>query len=230
MIISHKYKFIFIKTEKTAGTSIEIALSKFCGKNDIITPISKEDEETRKNLGYRSPQNCFAPLSAYDWRSVRNFVFKGKRKLKFYNHIHAREIKKLIGDDIWNSYYKFCFERNPWDKVISHYYWCHKDEPRPSISEFITSKKVLNLRRNGRGAYTIDDTIVVDKVCRFENLKEELEMARIRLGIPEPLNLPRAKSKYRKDKRRYEDILAEPDKDMISKIFNEEIHQMNYQF
>ncbi|MEL6382956.1 MAG: chondroitin 4-O-sulfotransferase, partial [Cyanobacteria bacterium J06626_18] len=31
MIISHEYKFIFLKTRKTAGTSIEIALSKFCG-------------------------------------------------------------------------------------------------------------------------------------------------------------------------------------------------------
>ncbi len=47
MIISHKHKFIFIKTRKTAGTSIEIFLSQFCGKNDILTPIG-EGEALRK--------------------------------------------------------------------------------------------------------------------------------------------------------------------------------------
>ena len=41
MIVSHKYKFIFIKTRKTAGTSIEYNLSKYLGKEDIITPTSE---------------------------------------------------------------------------------------------------------------------------------------------------------------------------------------------
>lgn len=31
MIVSHRYRYIFIKTKKTAGTSIEIALSRHCG-------------------------------------------------------------------------------------------------------------------------------------------------------------------------------------------------------
>ena len=45
MIISHKYKFIFIKTSKTAGSSIELYLSKYCGKNDIIIPMANEKIE-----------------------------------------------------------------------------------------------------------------------------------------------------------------------------------------
>jgi hypothetical protein len=229
MIISHKYKFIFIKTEKTAGTSIEIGLSKFCGREDIITPISNEDESTRKKLGY-PPQNCFMPLSTYCLKDIRNLIFKGDRKLKYYNHMRAGEIKKLVGDDIWGSYYKFCFERKPWDKVISHYYWCHKEEPRPSISDFISSKKVRNLKNNGHGTYTIDGKIVVDRLCLFENLTEELELIRSRLGIPEPLDLPRAKSKYRKDKRSYKDILTDDEKEMISKIFNDEIQNLGYRY
>ena len=43
MIASHQHRFIFLKTRKTAGTSVEIALSKVCGPDDIITEISPED-------------------------------------------------------------------------------------------------------------------------------------------------------------------------------------------
>ncbi len=31
MIISHEHKFIFLKTKKTAGTSVELALTRLCG-------------------------------------------------------------------------------------------------------------------------------------------------------------------------------------------------------
>ena len=37
MIVSHKHKFIFIKTMKTAGTSIEAFLASYCEGRDIVT-------------------------------------------------------------------------------------------------------------------------------------------------------------------------------------------------
>ena len=39
MIISHSHRYIFIKSEKTAGTSVEAALSKHCTDSDIVTPL-----------------------------------------------------------------------------------------------------------------------------------------------------------------------------------------------
>ena len=113
MIISHQYKFIFIKTAKTAGTSIEIALSKFCGEKDIITPITSEDEIIRKELKYRGPQNYLAPISEYKIKDFARLLLYRKKKGKYYNHISAREIIKHTGKAVWKNYYKFCFERNP---------------------------------------------------------------------------------------------------------------------
>lgn len=231
MILSHKHKFIFLKTNKTAGTSIEIVLSRHCGTDDIITPISPEDEETRKELGNRGPQNyCLSPIWNYGVRDLAKLLLKGRRKLRFYNHITAKEVRSHVGEQVWNSYYKFCFERNPWDRIISHYYWCYRSVPRPTISDYIESRRVLVLKRRGYDLYTIDGKIAVDKVCRFENIQEELEAIRRQLGIPEKLELPRAKSKYRKDKRSYREILSEEERAKISELFRDEINLLGYEF
>ena len=50
MIVSHTHKFIFLKTKKTAGTSIELALSELCGPDDVITPLTEIDEAQRAGL------------------------------------------------------------------------------------------------------------------------------------------------------------------------------------
>jgi hypothetical protein len=229
MIISHSNKFIFLKTNKTAGTSVEIALSKFCGPEDIITPISPEDEDMRRSLGYRGPQNCEMPIQKYSlYGAVKRLI--GRNKMQFYNHITAKEVKAFIGDQVWHDYYKFCIERNPWDRVISLYYHKYKAEPRPTISEFVSSTDPLILRERGYKLYTINGHVAVDKICKFENLSEELEEVRAQLGISEELDLPRAKSKYRKDKRNYQDILGDSDKAKILELFHDEINLCGYNF
>lgn len=230
MIVSHKYKFIFLKTNKTAGTSIEIALSGACGNDDIISPISPEDEKTRQELGYRGPQHHLATAREYGVVDAAKFLVKGRKKNRFYNHMPARKVKDLIGDDIWNSYYKFCFERNPWDRVISLYYWRCKKEPRPTIKKFIDSGALKRLKRKGIELYSIDGKVAVDRICRFENIAEELESIRTHLGIGEKLELPRAKSRFRKDKRSYRDILDVEQQARIAELFSDEIRLMGYEF
>lgn len=212
MILSHKHKYIFLKTNKTAGTSIEIALSEFCGPNDIITPIDMADEKIRHRLGFRGPQN-------YRYGDI-----------ELYNHISATEIKSHVGEDIWGSYYKFCFERNPWDRVISLYYWRCRYEDRPSLLEFLDTELPLLLKQRGFELYTIDGEIAVDKVYFYEQLQAELTGLAERLGLPQPLTLPNAKGQFRKDKRHYRDIISEEEKAKIAKIFEREICLYGYQF
>ena len=230
MIISHKYKFIFLKTTKTAGTSIEIALSQFCGPNDVITPISLEDEEIRKELGYRGPQNYLSPPWEYNLKDLARFLGKARAKRKFYNHIIASEVRAHVGQKIWDSYFKFCVERNPWDRIVSQYYYAYRSVPSPKFSEFIDSNVPLRLKPFGFELYTIDGQIAVDKICRFENLAEELELIRTQLGFPEKLNLPRAKSRFRKNRRSYRDYFSENEKKKIAELFSDEINLLGYKF
>jgi hypothetical protein len=228
MIISHKFKFIFIKTVKTGGTSTEIALSKHLGEDDIITPISPEDEAIRQQLGYRGPQNCWIPIHS-SLRDLARFALKRKRRLKYYNHIGAASIKKYVGEPIWSDYYKFCFSRNPWDRAISLYYWCHKSEPRPAFSDFIQSDGFKNIVRRGWNLCTINGEVVVDRVCAYENLATELEQVRQAIGLPEPLELPNAKSKYRHGQTLRPAELSLQDIDRIRAITCSEIAFMGYQ-
>lgn len=73
MIYSDDKKFIFIKSNKTAGTSVEIALSRAIsfGSDAIVSPISPEDEVTRLRLGGCSPQNCYREIGWPFGRDLR---------------------------------------------------------------------------------------------------------------------------------------------------------------
>lgn len=227
MIISHRHKFIFIKTVKTAGTSIEIALSEICGPEDVITPISKKDEAVRKELGIPGPQNINVPFRKYqadDWI----YLITKFRRVKYYNHVPAYKIKQWIAPEIWNTYYKFCFERNPYDKVVSHYFWKGGDRKFKTISRYLSSrirKKIEAWRQ-----YKINNEIVVDKIYPFEELDLSLKDISARLGLSSTLNMPtvKTKSSTRKDKRHWSEILSGSEKKWITEHFRETFQLMDY--
>lgn len=52
-----------------------------------------------------------------------------------------------------------------------------------SISEFLETRIPLQLVRIGRGLYYMNGDIVVDRICLFENIVEELEQVFPRLRV-----------------------------------------------
>ncbi|MFM7056842.1 MAG: sulfotransferase family 2 domain-containing protein [Planctomycetota bacterium] len=230
MILSHRHRFIFLKTAKTAGTSVEIALSRHTGPEDIITPISASDERLRKECGGHGPQNHLLPLRSLTARQLAGVALQFRRP-GFYNHMSAAEVRQLAGEDVWGRSFRFCIERNPFDRVISLYWWCHRREPRPSISEFLRSSQLQLLTKHGIEMYTDrSGRLMVDQVLRYERLEEELEGVRLKLGLPEPLVLPRAKSGHRPDHRSWRDVFSSVDRQLLEEHFSRELRLFEYEW
>ena len=234
MIISHKHRFIFIKTSKTAGTSIEIALSEICGDDDVITSVSPDYEVLRHRRGGRSPQNYHVRKSAYGTVDYIKSAFGNKKK--FRAHSGAIYIKNNIEPEIWDTYYKFCFERNPWDRTVSYYNFLKNHGPEKttgylSLPDFISTDRPYRLKKRGFYNYTISGSIAVNRVCLYENLEAELEyVCNHVLGISRPVNLPHAKGQFRSGDRDYRKILGKEGRDRIAQIFADEIMLFGYSY
>lgn len=228
MIISHKYKFIFIKTVKTAGTSIETYLSQICGEDDIVTPIFPHVKPhiARNYTGYFNPIPEFLLNRGRDLRQCFRKLYD---RQKFYNHIPAQLVKYRVPVRIWNTYFKFCVERNPWDKTLSHYFMQkYRSNGQLSLEDYFEQKDFcLNhpIYTDHRGR------ILVDRVVKFEELNPSLSEIFSYLNVPFSGTLSvKAKSEYRDNRTPYCDVLSDEQRAIVSKVFEKEIAMHGYSF
>jgi len=192
LIVSHEHRFIFLKTRKTAGTSIEAFLEPYAGERAIVTPLGPDDDahgHTPRN--WRHAFNPVPELMSMPWVPVLSDL---KHRRAFFDHIPARKLRTRLGRKTFDRYYKFCFERDPWDKSVSLYYWKARDgRPRPPFDEWALSRGLPT----DWDLYTIDDGIAVDFVGRYDNLEHDLRTALDDIGIDATIELPRLKGDHR---------------------------------
>ncbi len=229
MILSHKFKLIFIKTAKTAGTSIEVFLSRHCGPQDIVTPIVPpvEGHQPRNYEGFINPIPEILERPGKFFSAVRHTLTSCT---KFYNHMPAREVKQRVPAEVWNGYFKFCVERNPWDKVLSHYHMhAAREGCSLSLDDYLArSRFPINyfryMDRSGR-------RLIVDRVVHYENLLAELGEVFSQLNIPFDRTLGvAAKSDYRPDRRPYQEVFDDEQRRIVEKAFAREIDLHGYRF
>jgi hypothetical protein len=229
MIISHEHKFIFIKTAKTAGTSIEVFLSQQCGPEDIITPIAPpvEGHQARNHEQLVNPISELVQQPEGLLAALRN-VFK--RRKKFYNHMPAWLIQQRVPARIWNTYFKFCVERNPWDKVLSHYYMTtSRAGGSLSLDQYLARGRfpINYFRYTDRSGAKI----IVDRVVRYENLMNDLAEVFAQVDVRFEGNLGvRAKSDYRTDYTPYQEVFNEDQRRIVEQAFAREIELHGYRF
>ena len=202
MIISHKFRFIFVKTLKTAGTSIEVFLSQHCGPLDVVTPIKPhvKPHRARNHVGY-------------------------------FNHMSGDGIRARVGPDVWESYFKFCVERNPWDKTLSFFHMQKvRDDPGLTLDRYLAGDKFpLNFPKYTEPSDP--NQVLLDRVLYYEHLDEHLASVFHKLGIPFQGSLGvRAKSDYRNDRRHYRDVYTPSQVAQVAAVYRQEISLHGYEF
>ncbi|NLP58171.1 sulfotransferase family 2 domain-containing protein [Lutibacter sp. B1] len=213
-MISHKHKVIFIHIPKTAGSSI----FKFF-HNDL-------------NLDWQIPN--YEVL--YGWCP--------KRKIHL-QHATSKQLLDLglVTEEQWNTYFKFTFVRNPWDRAYSDYLWMQRDTNiNDSFQNFILKKgnffKILNNSSNKeyRGDHLLNQTIFfeikgrfrLNFIGRFENFNSDFSIIKNHLKIKKSFNYHEKKSNERLTD--YKQFYTYKNKKLVSKIFYDDINLLGYKF
>lgn len=207
MIVSHKNNFIFFKTLKTAGSSIQAALSSICGPDDILIGIMMidgvlPDRPSRGQL--RQFRNSLVPKT---YTEVS----------QYYN----------VPD-----FFSFGFVRNPYDLVVSRYHWDATKFGRESPIEgfkawtkhYIQERAYKDLQHPYLGT---EDSILVDFVGRYENISEDYKKIEKFINCKLP-DLTHEKSGYRDKNVHYSSYYDEETTKLIYNFFKLDFKLFNY--
>lgn len=207
MIISHKYKCIFIRVPKTGSTSIESmwkAIDPDCEISDIYNPP--------------------------------------------YGHFKCSELKRVLGDKIWNSYFKFAFIREPksWFKsqytdnmkyqhelnssihiLLNNDYMLHNPEDRTfKLDDCINMYVFLNKLYEGTSMTSYLD-LEIDYIGLMENLNQDLMHIMQKLGcdlnviIPHYNKSESKKYSFDKESEIFLELILKKDIELYNKIKND---------
>lgn len=201
MIISHKHQFIFVKTKKTAGSTLEKLLYPYLGEFDIITG-SERDGTPRKNTSSNN------------------------------GHMSWRQIEAAYPNE-WRDYYKFTIERNPWDKVVSSYFW-HKiiKEERFGTMPFEEYVMTCNLLPIDWLNYARGNRIMVDNVWLYENMSDMYGELNDLFGFnisQEDYTTTKCKSGIRQIDS-YKELHNANTIDRVRELFSNEIKHLGYRY
>jgi hypothetical protein len=229
MIVSHRYKFIFIKTHKTAGSSMETALAPLCGPEDIITPM---ESNWRTDLPRNYHADTWLGRAYARSRLLRKCIGRHSPLLGhwYYEHMPATRVRQLLGEEVWNGYHKFCFERNPWAKVVSYYNWKRLGQGRklPPFRDYVL-EKTHRLPMDAR-LYFDGERCIVDEVIDFEGFQASFAALCRRLGIPFDGNMPREKTNLTERPVDYHDYYDDETRAKVAECFAREIGLLGYRF
>ena len=235
MIVSHEHKFIYIKNRKVAGSTVELALAQYCGERDIITvdpckvPIARNYDQPYSLL----KQIISIPHPVEVVRTVRDW----RKRSAFYTHIDARSVRAKLGKTVWDSYFKFCFERNPWDKCVSFFYWQNRRhlqdvdaDPCRSFKDYMRSDTLFSDRHfpSDWRRYAVKGSVIVDFVGQYNSLHDDMQKVFSEIGVRGQLQKSDKTNVRSEQSRDLSNMYDEELDGIVRKRFAREIRHFNY--
>jgi len=216
MIVSHKYRFIFLRTEKTASTSLTSALREALG-DDVL------------HAGLKRP--AWAKYSPIHHGALkRNFP----DLFGLHPHAMTRQVRRVLGREIFDNYFKFTVERNPWERQVSLY--THREWKKGNTDlnfdrdmRSVLYRSTEYVRLDNWSIYAIGDRIVADRVLRYEHLEDDLLGLSRELEFPAPLRLPNLRQ-YSKDRPHYSTFYSDETRRLVAEWYSKEIEALGYRF
>lgn len=205
-IISFSRKFVFLKTRKVAGTSVEALVRPYLGEADIVPAVTPRDEFycasrgafSRNYLASSANERKYTELVLQKrFEDAANFLQTCRKRAS--SHMTYRQIQKVLEnrrhkiEDFWI----FTIDRHPYDWLLSTILYDNSSYNRSGCalsernSNDVNSAAKNYLRRPGVDQkinwpmYAQGDRILVNRVFRYEGLREELAANLLDEFIPE---------------------------------------------
>jgi hypothetical protein len=217
MLLSLRYKFLFVHIAKTGGTSIRAALRSYKWKDPYRIPLfvcSRISSLSNHRLACKLPRHAKA-IAAYE----------------------------MLPRELFNELFKFAFVRNPWDLQVSSYHHIQRERPHllkgiDNFEDFLRWKLdpsrrpyqyIIDTSIELQSDYLIDlnGSIIVDFIGKYEHLEEDFQEACSRIGIREP-KLPH--KRQARDRTTYQKYYTEETAELIAKYFKRDIDMFGYSF
>lgn len=211
MLYSQEKKFLFIHIPKTAGQSIKEALSRYTFSPGAVNFICRR-------LGKVFPQ--LVPLFLYRFQT-------------FDPHLLYREVQKLIPTYELEKCFKFCFVRNPYERIISYYNHI-LSHPNHAFHQRVKqwgsfeamALRLPELNEPTQAAFVKNESGVpaMDFVGRFEELHRDFESINSRLALH--MKLPWVN--YSQTKSVIENFYSDNSKKNVYSIYEEDFDLFEY--
>ena len=234
MIVSHRYQFIFLKTEKTASSSLARVFKEIAGENDRLYPA---DRDVRRQL-----QNANGSLEGFSFIAQSSGIRRILPALAgLHRHARARDVRAFLGPELFARYAVITSERNPFDRQVSLF--SHRNSRRNrgrgvgDLSKFsrLMCSPSYNLvhynRLDNWGIYSIGGEVCADHIIRFEHLHDDLADVLSILGIdPGRFPLPHVKQSRHERSPSYRDLYSDEARRRVASWYRRELDYFGYEF